>query len=359
MSTTVPIAALLPGMQVYKYALKHRVGSGSFGEVWLATDNAVGHDYAIKILRPGVPVNERLREAHIGHTLTHNNLIRVHQADVVPVGGQHLVIIAMDYLPDGSITKLANPSGYMPLPEVIRIGIDMLRGLEYLHSQNFFHNDVKPENVLIGPNGQGMLGDYGIVGISADGSPVPPPNSYKIHSAPEVVNNIGINAQTDIFQVGMTLFRMLVGLGTLHDKFSKLGEAQYYQAICNAQLVTASDFPAYVPNKLRRIALKAITPNVTERYVSALEMRRDLEKLNFAGHWSVAPCGSFVGHSQSHEFRFEHRKAVGGKFDVVAFKKSKASQRETRIIKHCAAGLTAPQSAKKIGQFVKAVVEGR
>lgn len=359
MSTSVPVAPLMPGMQVYKYNLKHRVGSGSFGEVWLATDNAVGHDYAIKILRPGVPVNERLREAHIGHTLTHNNLIRVHQADVVPVGGNHLVIIAMDYLPDGSITKLANPSGFMPLPEVIRLGIDMLRGLEYLHSQNFFHNDVKPENVLIGSNGQGMLGDYGIVGISADGSPVPPPNSYKIHSAPEVVNSLGISAQTDIFQVGMTLFRMLVGLSTLHAKFSNLGEAQYYQAICNAQLITASDFPAYVPNKLRRIVLKAITPNAADRYAAALDMRRDLEKLNFAGYWTVAPCGSFVGHNQANEFRFEHQKTADGKSNVVAFKKSKASQRETRITKHCATGLTSPQSTKKIEQFVKAVVEGR
>lgn len=358
MSTAAPIATLLPGMQVYKYMLKHRIGTGNFGEVWLATDNAVGHDYAIKILRPGIPVNERLREAHIGHSLAHNNLVRVHQADVVNIGGHDLVIIAMDYLPDGSITKLANPSGYIPLPEVIRIGTDILRGLEYLHGQNFFHNDVKPENVLVGSGRQGMLGDYGIVGISADGSPVPPPNSYKIHCAPEVVNNVGITAQTDIFQAGMTLFRMLVGLGTLRDKFNKLGEIQYYQAICDAKLITASDFPAYVPNRLKRIVLKALSPDVADRYVSALDMRRDLEKLNYPGHWTIAPSGAFVGHSRNHEFRFEHQKAAGGKFDVVAFKKSKATQRETRIGKHCSSGLTSLQSTKQIERFVKAVVEG-
>lgn len=357
MNAAVPIATLLPGMQVYKYRLKHRIGTGSFGEVWLATDNGVGHDYAIKILHPGVPVNERLREAHIGHTLTHNNLVRVHQADVVPVGTNHLVIIAMDYLPNGSVTKLANPSGFLPLPEVIRIGIDILRGLDYLHGQNFFHNDVKPENVLIGPGGQGMLGDYGIVGISADGSPVPPPDSYKIHCAPEVVKEVGINAQTDIFQAGMTLFRMLVGLGTLRDKFLQLGEADYYQAICDAKLVTAADLPAYVPNRLKRIVLKALSPDLADRYVSALEMRRDLERLNYPGHWTVAPTGAFVGHTSNHEFRFE-QKPAGGKFDVVAFKKSKATSRETRIAKHCSSGLTAAQSAKQIERFVKAVVEG-
>lgn len=262
MNATVPIVTLLPGMQVYKYKLQRRIGFGSFGEVWLANDNAVAHDYAIKILKPGVPVHERLREAHIGHSLTHNNLVRVHQADVVSLGWHDLVIIAMDFMPNGALTKLANPSGFLPLPEVIRIGTDILRGLEYLHGQNFFHNDVKPENVLIGPQSQGVLTDYGIVGISADGSPVPPPNSYKIHTAPEVVNSNGITAQTDVFQAGMTLFRMLVGLGLLRDKFTKMGEQQYYHAICDAKLVTALDFPPYVPTRLRRIVLKAISPNV-------------------------------------------------------------------------------------------------
>jgi eukaryotic-like serine/threonine-protein kinase len=358
MSLAVPITTLLPGMQVYKYTLKHRIGTGSFGEVWLATDNAVGYDYAIKILRPGIPVNERLREAHIGHSLVHNNLVRVHQADVVNISGNDLVIIAMDYLPEGSITKLANPSGYIPLPEVIRIGIDILRGLEYLHGQNFFHNDVKPENVLIGPGRRGMLSDYGIVGISVDGSPVPPPNTYKIHCAPEIVKKVGINAQTDVFQAGMTLFRMLVGLGTLRDKFNKLGEINYYQAICDAKLVTVHDFPAYVPNRLRRIVLRALSPNTADRYVSALDMRRDLEKLNYPGYWTVAPSGAFVGHCRNHEFRFEHQKSSSGKFDVVAFKKSNTTQRETRIAKYCSSGLTGPQSAKPIERFVKAVVEG-
>lgn len=358
MNAAVPIAALLPGMPVYKYTLKHRIGTGSFGEVWLATDNAVGHDYAIKILHPGIPVHERLHEARIGHSLTHNNLVRVHQADVVPLSGNHLVIIAMDYLPEGSITKLANPSDYIPLPDVIRIGIDILRGLEYLHGQNFFHNDVKPENVLIGAGRQGMLSDYGIVGVSADGSPVPPPNTYKIHCAPEVVKSTGITAQTDIFQTGMTLFRMLVGLGTLRDKFSKLGETQYFQDICDAKLVTAADFPAYVPNRLRRIVLKALCPDAADRYVSALDMRRDLERLNYPGHWTIASSGAFIGHCRNNEYRFEQRKALGGKFDVVAFKKSKASGRETRFTAHCSAGLTSQQSTKRIERFVKAVVEG-
>lgn len=353
-----PIAQLLPGTQLYKYRLRHRIGGGSFGEVWVAEDQAVGCEYAIKILKPGMPVHHMLREAQIGHTLNHNNVVRVHQADVTRLGHYDLVIVAMDYMPNGPVTKLANPSLYLPLPEVIRLGKDILRGLEYLHGHDFFHNDVKPENILIGAQGQGMLTDYGIVGITQDGAPVPPPTFYKIHAAPEVVDTNAITAQTDVFQAGLTLFRMAVGLDTLRQKFTTLGEQAYYDAVARAGLVSTSDFPAYVPSRLRRIIQKAIDPNLAERYQSALEMRRELEKLNYPGHWTVRENGDFVGYNGSYVYRYEQLRKAGNRFDVRALKCNRRTGRETRCIKYCHANLTNAVANKTIEKFVKAVVEG-
>jgi hypothetical protein len=87
-------------------------------------------------------------------------------------------------------------------------------------------------------------------------------------------------------------------------------------------------------------------------------MRRDLEKLNYPGYWTVAASGAFAGHSANHEFRFEQQKSASGRFNVVAFKKSKTSGRETRIAKYSSSGLTGTQSAKQVECFVQAVVEG-
>ena len=139
-------------------------------------------------------MDERLREAQIGNRVEHNNLVYVHQADVVPVAGDHAVILAMDYQPNGSVETLANPAGYLPLPGVLRIARDILQGLEYLHARSFFHNDIKPGNILLGPQQQAMLSDYGITGVSANGAPVAAPNAYLLHRAPEVVatGNIGV-----------------------------------------------------------------------------------------------------------------------------------------------------------------------
>ena len=345
-------------MQLYKYQLRQKIGSGSFGEVWLADDQAVGHEYAIKILKPGVPIPERLREAQIGHLLDHNNVVRVHQADVGRQGQHDYVIIAMDYMPSGPVTKLANPSMYLPLPEVIRLGKDILRGLEYLHGHDFYHNDIKPENALIGPQSQGMLTDYGIVGITQGGAPVPSPMFYKIHAAPEVHGTSGITAQTDVFQAGLTLFRMAVGLNTLREKFIALGEQGYYDAVAQANLISASDFPAHVPSRLRRIILKATHPDLNERYGSALEMRRELEKLNYPGYWTVEPNGNFVGFNGAYSYRFEMTKKAGNKYDVTAFKRSRSTGRETRFSKFCQTNVTNAVANREIGKFVKSVVEG-
>lgn len=124
-----PALQLLPGVQLYKYTLRHRIGSGFFGDVWLAKDQAVDREYAIKILHPHQSIYQRFREARIGHALRHDNVVRVHQADMASLGKEKFVIIAMEYMPDGPITKLANPSDFLPLTDVIRLGKDILRGL--------------------------------------------------------------------------------------------------------------------------------------------------------------------------------------------------------------------------------------
>lgn len=353
-----PISPFQPGLQLYKYQLRQKIGSGSFGEVWLAADQAVGHEYAIKILKPGVPIPERLREAQIGHLLDHNNVVRVHQADVATVAHNDYVIIAMDYMPSGPITTLANPSMYLPLPEAIRLGKDVLRGLEYLHGHDFYHNDIKPENVLIGAQGQGMLTDYGIVGITQGGAPVPSPMFYKVHAAPEVHGTSGITAQTDVFQAGLTLFRIAVGLNDLRQKFSALGEQAYYDAVAQAQLITPSSFPAFIPSRLRRIILKATHPDLGERYGSALEMRRELEKLNCPGFWTVEANGEFVGFNGAYSYRFEQTKKAGNKYDIAAFKCSRKTGRETRFSKFCHSNVTSAAAKREIPKFMKAVVEG-
>lgn len=339
-----------------KYRLARPIGRGSFGEVWLAQDQAVNHEYAIKILNAGIGIDQRLREAQVGHAFTHNNLVRVHQADVATDGK---VVIAMDYLSDGSITTLANPSGFLPLPVAIRSMIDVLQGLEHLHLNNFFHNDVKPQNILRGPQGEAKLADYGIVGVSPTGAPVMPSSWYVLHAAPETVAGNGIEVRTDIFQSGLTMFRLLTGLGSLKAKFTSLGHGAYEAALASGTLISRRDFPPFIPNSVCSAVLSAIEPDPAKRFQSALDMRRALERLSFAGHWTVHATGQMIGSDARHTFRFEHLAASGPNAAFAAFKTNRQSGRETRISQFTQKNLTNAKAYKLEVAFLKAVVEGK
>jgi len=350
--------ALAPGTQLYKYHLLSRIGQGHFGQVWQAVDRAINREYAIKILNPGVSVDERLKEARIGNLLTHNNLVRVHQADVVNVGAGDAVILAMDHLPAGSVERLANPAGFIPLPDALRIGRDVLQGLDYLHANNFFHNDIKPGNILIGPQRQGMLSDYGITCVSANGSPVQAPMSYQFHKAPEVAQTGHVGVSTDIFQIGMTLFRMLVGMSVLNAKKAPLSWQEYEQEVANGKLVTKADFPDHIPAQVRRLVMKAIAVNPADRFQSSLEMRRQLEKLHFPGFWSVDAAGQAFGECNGYRFIFDLHPTSGGKFDITCTRTNIGSGRTQRVTRFCKSGLSRQAAEAELRNFKTFVVAG-
>ncbi|MES1937423.1 serine/threonine-protein kinase [Salinisphaera hydrothermalis] len=357
--TQLASVSLASGMNLYKYQLVSRIGGGSFGEVWLAQDLAVQREYAVKILQPGVSVDERLREAQIGNRLEHNNLVYVHQADVIPVAEDHAVILAMDYQPNGSVEALANPAGYLPLPAVLQIARDILQGLEYLHARSFYHNDIKPGNILLGPQQQAMLSDYGITGVSSNSAPVAAPNAYVLHRAPEVAATGNIGVSSDIFQVGMTLARLLIHIDYLRTIQNNIGPAQYEQHIGSGTLLTAKDFGCHIPTAVRRVILKAVHPDPTQRYSSALQMRRALEKLDYPGYWTVDAAGNEVGICGNYEFSYSIAPVVSGKFDVSSSKRNCASGNTQRVTQFCERGLKRKQAEKVIADFKKFVVTGK
>lgn len=348
-----------PGVQLYKYTLQSYIGGGGFGSVWLAKDQAIDRDVAVKILDASqASIVDQLREAQIGNRMDHPNLVKVHYADVMPFNETSLVLIAMDYMANGSILQKVNSGNFIPLKEALGIIVDILRGLEYLHEQGIYHNDIKPKNILIGNNGENKLTDYGISAHSNGNHSVPATNSYKLHIAPEILNSNHINIQTDIYQVGLTAFRLINGIGSLRQKFNTLGEQNYYQTVQKSGIIKDKDYELHVPNNLRTLISKAvhITPN--QRFQSSREMRRAIERLAYPGQWTYDPQGNFYGITGTHTYRFEEHPLSKSQCDFIAFKKNNLTGIERRISNFCKLKVKPVDALKLKKKFINHVIRG-
>lgn len=348
-----------PGHRLYKYELKQYIGGGHFGQVWLAHDLTLSRDVAVKILDDTMtPVADHLKEAQLGNKLTHENVVRVHYADVVPINHNvNTVIIAMDYHPSGSAVGCLNPSNFMPLNKSINIGIDILRGLEYLHEQNLFHNDIKPSNILIGCRGEGILTDYGISCISQKLQPTQAPNSYILHRAPETSNSNQISTLTDIYQVGITLFRLINGIGLIQEQANKLGDQQFETRKAMGKIPNPNDYQPFITKRIKTVLNKAVRHIPSERYQSALEMRRALEALSISGYWTTDSLGQYIGYLNENIFTFEVQTNRNGiKFE--AFKQNSSSGKKIRVSSHSANSLSKEDCESQKQKFMRSVVEG-
>ncbi|MAI62038.1 MAG: hypothetical protein CBB87_06050 [Micavibrio sp. TMED27] len=350
---------LTPNEQLYKFTLINRIGTGNFGEIWLAQDESINRQVAVKILDASqAAIDEHIQEAHRGNLMDHANLVKIHYADATTRKGTNLFLIAMDYQPNGSLIQGLNAGNFMPIKTVLPIISDVLRGLEFLHEQDLYHNDIKPKNILLGNNGEGILTDYGISVAGAGQAYVTPTGAYKLHTAPELIANNHINGQTDIYQVGLTMFRLLNGIGKLRDKLNSLGEAGYYQKVESGNLIQPKDYLPFIPRNLKSIITKATHVDPTQRFQTPLEMRRRLEGLNYVGDWTYTPNGNYMGHCVANEYRFEESRVGNGTYNFTAFKKNKSSQNERRMGVLCKQRATKQEVEKAKRDFMQKIVMG-
>lgn len=144
-----------------RYQFERFVGSGTFGEVWVAIDKATDIEVAIKVY---VSMDEKgleefKKEFQISFELNHSNLLHANYLGVNSEDKRPYLV--MPYCPDGSVTKFAGDMSEEGLWRFIR---DVASGLAYLHSKQppIIHQDIKPDNILILKNGDFVVTDFGI-----------------------------------------------------------------------------------------------------------------------------------------------------------------------------------------------------
>src|SRR5215475_3647271 len=202
-----------------RYRLGQRIGVGGMGRVWLARDEVLHRDVAIKeVLLPEAPSEDEayelrmrtLREARAAARLSHPNVVRVY--DVMYADNRPWIV--MEYVPSRSLAQLLKTVGPMQPEQAALVGLAVLDALCAAHAAGVLHRDVKPGNVLLADDGRVVLTDFGLATFDEIGSALT--QSGVVHGspqfiAPERAHDGTSTAESDMWSLGATLFAAVEG----------------------------------------------------------------------------------------------------------------------------------------------------
>lgn len=274
---------------VSKHKIIKHLGNGAFGDVYLAKNIISGHLQALKVVETNSKDNIHSQVQEIRNLVKCNSdyVVKLNEADIVTHEGHEYIAFALEYLEQGSLEKKVKSSD-INFREILTAIRHTLHALNVAHGLGIIHKDVKPANIMVDtPNFK--LGDFGLSFVKSEESESAHYN-YILHSAPENMAGNVSDERSDIYAVGMTLFRLVIPAAFFELDYDRI--LKWMDGSMKKNLPTDLGYPKYLPIRLKKIINKATAVSPDDRYQSALEMLQDLEKLQVKIAWSQSADGS-------------------------------------------------------------------
>jgi eukaryotic-like serine/threonine-protein kinase len=267
--------------RIGKYPITREIGRGATSRVYLGRDPFANRDVAIKVFFFEENVSEQttkllrkgfLAEAALAGRLTHPHIVEIYDA----VSEPEYSYIVMEYVSGTTLESHCEMDTLLPLSKVVEIIFKCIRALDYAFQNGVIHRDIKPGNILISPEGEIKVSDFGAsfqeqtasdtTQLSGVGSPA--------YMSPEQIRLEDLNHQTDIYSLGVVMYKLLTG----RLPFNASNQLALTYEILNVDPPPPSTLRPELPAILDAICMRAMRKKTSDRYQSWIDFGKDLSK---------------------------------------------------------------------------------